>query len=149
MKKIVLLALMAFTFAFTVKAGSADLFQLDEAKISTEMAQLNELENFVATNDGVSLTNLLESNDPSVANMDFAAPTGPMGAMVGDPPLGIPSFVWGLCLGIPGIAIVYFVAEDKEQTMKAVWGCVTQTGVVLVIYILMIVVFVSSAATVV
>ncbi|MBL4716518.1 MAG: hypothetical protein JKX95_07775, partial [Bacteroidia bacterium] len=50
MKKIVLLALMAFTFAFTVKAGSADLFQLDEAKISTEMAQLNELENFVATN---------------------------------------------------------------------------------------------------
>jgi hypothetical protein len=64
----------------------------------------------------------------------------------GDAPLGIPSFVWGFCLGVPGIAIVYFVAEDKDETMKALWGCVANTAIGLVVYIIYVVAVVNAVS---
>ena len=54
-------------------------------------------------------------------------------SLVYGPPLGIPSFAWGLCCGLPGLAVVYFVADDKEETKKAFYGCVTSTVVGVVV----------------
>ena len=53
-----------------------------------------------------------------------------------DPPLGIPSFLWGMCLGLPGLAVVYFVTEDDEETKKALWGCLVSVAVYGVLYVL-------------
>ena len=52
----------------------------------------------------------------------------------GDPPLGIPSFVWGLCCGFAGIGIVYFTTEDTDQTKLALYGCMTTTIVYVILY---------------
>lgn len=146
MKKVALLSMLAFTLCFTVKAANADLFQLDETKINTEMTQLNQLEDFVASNNGVTLTNLLESNDPSVANMNLTEFTGSLGSLL-EPPLGIPSFAWGACFGVVGIIIVHFVAEDKEETKKALKGCAIVQGAAILLYIIFVVLIFGAAAS--
>jgi Na+/proline symporter len=51
-----------------------------------------------------------------------------------EPPLGIPSFWWGCIIGVWGIAVVYFVTEDKEETKQALKGCIIGTLVWVVLY---------------
>ena len=52
-----------------------------------------------------------------------------------EPPLGIPSFWWGFCIGVWGIAVVYFVTEDRDETKLAFKGCVVGTLVYVVLYV--------------
>lgn len=54
-----------------------------------------------------------------------------------NPVLGIPSFLWGCGLGVVGLLVVYIVSdEDKVETKKAMWGCITSTAVVTVINVI-------------
>ena len=46
----------------------------------------------------------------------------------------IASFLWGCAFGWVGLLIVYLVTDnDKEQTKKALWGCLAN-GVAIVVY---------------
>mgnify|MGYP007051326105 FL=1 len=46
---------------------------------------------------------------------------------VKDMPL-VSGFWWGCCLGVIGLAIVYFVTDhDKDQVRKALFGCLIAT----------------------
>jgi hypothetical protein len=63
----------------------------------------------------------------------------------GDPPLGIPSFVWGLCFSVTGIALVHFIAEDRDETMKALWGCLVGGAVYTIFYIIYVALIISSS----
>lgn len=135
----------------SMRASVADLFTIDKATISSEMTDLSALESYVEMNQGITLTDVQSMNNVLTANV-LTAEESPFSQTSilrrgGDAPLGIPSFVWGFCLGVPGIAIVYFVSEDKDETMKAVWGCVAEAALVGVIYIIYVVAFVSTVTT--
>ncbi len=42
-----------------------------------------------------------------------------------EPPLGIPSFIWGCCFNFLGVVLVYIMTdENNKETKRAFWGCV-------------------------
>jgi hypothetical protein len=120
MKKL-LLVLLLFFVAGSTFAGSKDIFSINEDLVYAEMSDLVELESYVVANN-VTLSSMTEANHSLASNL--AATTGVMGVnSFMEPPLGIPSFIWGCCLSVAGVAVVYFVAEDQNETKKALWGC--------------------------
>jgi hypothetical protein len=138
MKKALFTALLALAFNLGFAAESADLFKVDDQEINTEFAQLNELEQFVNANEGITLEEINPSN-PLVQNVNNSSDIlGILSTLRGDAPLGIPSFVWGLCLSWVGVLVVYFVADDRDETKKAFTGCAVNAG----LYIIFVVVYV-------
>lgn len=139
MKKLTLITILLLLFT-VIKANESNLFSVDNAKIKTEMTSLANLENYVENNQGVEYQDVQTLNNSLLENV-LPIEQSPLSQNStlkkrGDSPLGIPSFVWGLCLGIPGIAVVYFVADDKDETMSAFWGCVVSSAVGGVIYLI-------------
>lgn len=150
MKKGLLLMLIAFfAVAVNVQAGNADLFTYNKAAMETEFAELQELEDYVYNHQSTTLADLLASGSALVTNLNLMGsnPFSP-GLAFDDPPLGIPSFLWGCVFGVAGLAVVYFVTEDDEETKKALWGCITSTVVGVVFYFTLWGVIFSSAATI-
>jgi hypothetical protein len=102
-------------------------FQTTFASINVdhEFRKLNEIENFVLENPGTELADLdsalLEGitlhTDASAINTNMAK---------GMPVVG--GFWWGCCLGVVGLALVYFISDnDRSQVRPAVWGCIIST----------------------
>ncbi len=136
MKKALFTALLALAFNLGFAAENAELFKVDDQEINAEFAQLNELEQFVSANEGITLAEINPSN-PLVQNVNNSSDIlGILSTLRGDPPLGIPSFVWGACFGVAGIAVVYFVADDRDETKKAFIGCAVVEGGLFIIYII-------------
>ncbi len=134
MKKTLLTSVFALIIAVSgVSAGNADFFSYDRDQLNDEFAELNLLEDYVKANQGITLTNLLSENNPLVAGISLRNPFAPA-IPFEEPPLGIPSFWWGCCIGVWGIAVVYFVTEDREETMSALKGCIVGTLVGVVLY---------------
>jgi hypothetical protein len=139
MKKVLFTALLALAFNIGNATENADLFKVDDQEINAEFAQLNELEQFVEANQGLTLSEI-NTNNPLVQNLNNSSDIlGVLSTLRGEPPLGIPSFAWGACFGVAGIAIVYFVSDDREETKKAFTGCVVVEGVVILIYVVYVV----------
>jgi hypothetical protein len=135
MKKTLLTSLFALIIAVScVFAGNADLFSYDQDQLNNEFTELNMLENYVKINEGITLTSLINENHPLIAGISLSNPFNPA-IPFGEPPLGIPSFWWGCCIGVWGIAVVYFVTEDKDETKQALKGCVVGTLIGLVLYV--------------
>jgi hypothetical protein len=134
MIKVLFSIMLAFTFSVGF-AGNAELFQVDEQEINAEFAQLNELEAFVEANNGITASEINAEN-PLVANLSTSNDIlGALSSLAGEPPLGIPSFVWGLCLSWVGLGIVYFVADDRDETKKALIGCLVSAGLSVLIWL--------------
>ncbi len=134
MKKLLLTSILAIIFAAgNLFAAGTDLFSYDKDELNNEFAELNSLENYVKTNQGVTLTNLLEENNPLVANLSLRAPFS-FPLPFEEPPLGIGSFWWGCLFGILGILLVYVVTEDNDEVKQALKGCVVGTLVSVVLY---------------
>jgi hypothetical protein len=123
MRKIFTLLTAILLIVASAQADSKSMFSLDVDHVYAEMAELTQLENYLHGSDA-TLSSLVDQNHSLVSNMK----TGNFGwhAMIGlaEPPLGIPSFLWGFCLGLPGLAVVYFLTEDSAETRKALWGCI-------------------------
>jgi hypothetical protein len=144
MKKVLFTALLALIFNFGNATENADLFKIDDQEINAEFSQLNELEQFVEANEGLTLSEI-NTNNPLVQNLNNSSDIlGVLSTLRGEPPLGIPSFAWGACFGVAGIAIVYFVSDDRDETKKAFTGCVVVQGVVILIYIVYVVIVGAS-----
>ena len=144
MKKVLFTALLALAFNIGNATENADLFKVDDQEINSEFAQLNELEQFVEANEGLTLSEI-NTNNPLVQNLNNSSDIlGVLSTLRGEPPLGIPSFAWGACFGVAGIAIVYFVSDDREETKKAFTGCVVVEGVVILIYVVYVVIVGAS-----
>ena len=123
-------ALFSVLFACVCNLGfaaDADLFEVNEQEISTEFAQLDELENYVNANEGVTFSSMDASN-PLLANVSAGNSALGVVSSLAEAPLGIPSFLWGFCFNVAGVAIVYFVADDREETRKAFIGCAVSGG---------------------
>jgi hypothetical protein len=132
MKKLVL-ALSAILFsATTMFAESADLFSYNTAEFEASLNELNQLEAVVLSQEDATFESLQLTNQDLMVNISDQP-------MLSDgtqrkPPLGIPSWIWGCALGFIGIGIVYFVTEDNDEVMKALYGCIGYTVVVVIIY---------------
>ena len=125
-KKVLFSALFAFACNLGFAADAA-LFEVNEQEISTEFAQLDELESYVNANDGVTFSSMDASN-PLLANVSAGNSALGVVSSLAEAPLGSPSCLWGFCFNVAGVAIVYFVADDREETRKAFIGCAVSGG---------------------
>lgn len=149
MKKSVLFAgLAACVLSFNAMAGSSEMFSLDENSVNAQFQGLTQLENFVNQHEGVTLSEMKATGNTLLTNLNPSDAKGILGTLTllggGDLPLGIPAFVWGLCFQVAGVAIVYFVTDDKSETMSAVWGCVTISAAYILFYVVYFVVFAAA-----
>jgi hypothetical protein len=144
MKKTILSLLFAALGTFSFATGNAELFQVDAQELTADFAQLTELESFVNANEGITIDEINIEN-PMVQNVANASDVlGVLASLRGDAPLGIPSFVWGLCLGIAGVAVVYFVADDRDETKKAFTGCAVSAGIYIIFWVVWVVLIGNS-----
>lgn len=110
-------------------------FSYDEEALMAELNELDQLDAYVESNEGITFDKLASEDSPLVANMESTASPMGMGGQDDGPPLGIPSFLWGCVFGVVGLVIVYIMTDnDKAETKKAMWGCVASTAVSVVLY---------------
>jgi hypothetical protein len=136
------LAITGIFFTYVAIANNADLFTYNMDQINQELSQLQSLENYIAANPSVSLTQLQFENNSLISGLSLN--TNFMGTCSTDDgePLGISPFTWGCCLGILGIVIVFASMDDKDATRKAVRGCAVSTLSVGCIYLIYYIVYV-------
>ncbi len=132
-------SLTAKTVQINLPSVDESVFNLDEDALNNAMQELNELENYLALNEGTSYDDLLTSGSELIANVSDSS--SPMGmAQEGEAPLGIPAFLWGCVLGWVGLLVVYLVTDnDKAQVKKALTGCIVSTLTTAAIYVVYIV----------
>jgi hypothetical protein len=133
MKKIVsLLTVLSLTVMFAFANEPQDAFSYDETQIDAEFDQLNKIEKYVEIND-VTLEELQANNSDLVAGIDLNTDAAASIASA-DLPAGIPAFWWGCVLTIVGVILVYVLTDqDKEQTKKALLGCLVGAGIWIVL----------------
>ena len=130
MKKILLLLLIVPFLGFS---SDSDLFKVDQKKVDSYMMNIEKIESLVQQNNNDYLVTY--DLNPQLFEKSNLNTTLNFSLVYGDPPLGIPSFVWGLCCGVSGLAVVYFVADDSEETKKALYGCATSGVIGAIFYI--------------
>lgn len=137
MKKLLLLLLIAISTS-GVSASNAELFQLDEVTINEVFSELNELEEFLLLNDELTLTEL--NTNPTLKSSLGMETTNLVERMApSEHPMGIPSFCWGGCFGIAGVFLAYiFSDQDKEEAKKALYGCLVQSIVGSIGYVILL-----------
>ncbi len=120
--------------AKTITTNAPDLeesvFVLDLTALDLAFSELNDLEDFLAQNEGVTYADLQATGSNLIANIsDITSPMG-QGAASDDPLFGIPAFWWGCVLGWVGLLLVFLLTDkDRELTRKAMTGCLISTGV--------------------
>lgn len=137
MKKVFLLAAMVCMVIGGAFANNASLFQLDEQSIENQFADLNELENIIEANEGITLSGIQngELNLSPELNAKVKGLSDGMNLM--EPPLGIPGFWWGCVLGPLGILLAYLLSDqDRDETKSALWGCLVGYGAGFLLYII-------------
>ncbi len=107
-------------------ATNTDLdFQSDEVK--NEFAKVNKLEKYLSEHPDVTLQELKLTKPELLNGFDLVANTDTNFAPTKDMPL-VGGFWWGCCLGVVGLALVYFITDhDRDQVRKAFWGCLIAT----------------------
>ena len=122
MKKItILLMVVGLFFAKASFAGTADMFNYDANKVQVELSGLDAVNQFVEQTD-MSFSEMVQTNNAMVSTLSYGQ-TGAFGIQMLEPAWGIPSYAWGFCCSVPGVAVVYFVTEDMDETKKAGIGC--------------------------
>ncbi len=124
MKKLLFLAVLIILAGNgKTLAGQADVFSYDAVAIENQMGQLNQLEGFLAENPGTTLTEMIAEGN-NLATL-INGPNGISGFNILDEKVfGIPGFLWGCLLSVPGVVIVYFIGQDPAETRQAIIGCV-------------------------
>lgn len=140
------LVLVVQTQGVSAKSGASIIpdideavFELNEAALSAAMLQLDELENYLAQNEGTTYADLALAGSDLIDNVSPS--TAPMGMSANnDDLLGIPAFFWGCVLGWVGLLLVYILTDnDKEQVKKALTGCLVSTVAAAAFYVVYIV----------
>jgi hypothetical protein len=134
----------AFLSVF-VNANNASLFSYDKNQVNQELSQLQSLENYVSVNPDASLASLQADNNSLLANLNLNMDNMGGFALSGEPPLGIPSFLWGCVFTLVGVAIVYFITDqDMAETKKAFLGCVVSGALYVLWWVFWVLVFGNS-----
>lgn len=129
------LSLSAKTSKVFLASLDESVLVLDESALDEAMSELNDLDEYLNDNAGTTFTDLQSADSELIMGVENS--TAPLGmAEENEPPLGIPSFLWGCILGIIGILLVYIITDgDKDETKKALWGMLIWVGVWIVLYV--------------
>ncbi|MFA5329624.1 MAG: hypothetical protein WC384_17655 [Prolixibacteraceae bacterium] len=158
MKKIILksfsvfIALLMFsmqTFAYNTRSATSitnsevqSVTEFDDAEIYAAFAEVSDLDQYLAQNENKTYTDVSQENGTLLSGISSSS-SMPFTASSDELVMGIPSFFWGCVFGWVGLLVVYLVLENKEQTKKALYGCVAATAVWIVFYVVVI----ATAAT--
>lgn len=136
MKKLVtILSAICLSFTFAFAEDVKENYDYD-VTIEEDFAQLNEIEAYVNTN-GVTLEQLKSENSALLDGIEISNES--TAALLADElPLGVPAFWWGCVLTVLGVVLVYVLTDqDKDQTKKALYGCLV-TGGLWLVYVLVV-----------
>ncbi len=119
--------------------AESQVMTFNEQAVNAEFEKLNKLEEFVAANEGVTIEDVQNTE----LTQDLKLDTNVTNAVAaGELPLGIPAFWWGCVLGLLGVLAVYLITDkDKEQTKKALYGCLAWTILWVVYYVVVLAAF--------
>ncbi len=133
MKKLFVSVFLVLFAGFSIYANDADLFKIDYDAVHSEFAGLDQLAGMVMANSELTFTVLQLTNENLLESLKLV-PESALQNGEKNPVLGIPSFLWGCGLGVVGLLVVYIVSDkDKDETKKAMWGCIASTAVVVII----------------
>lgn len=99
--------------------------QATELPESVDFSALEQIETVVAQ-EGLDME-ALQAHHQSLASSVEWAPESTVSFVAKEMPL-VSGFWWGCCLGIVGLALVYFITDnDKAEVKNALIGCVVST----------------------
>jgi hypothetical protein len=123
-----------------------ELIKDSKNEILLELLELNKLDQYIG-ND-YDLLKLTQEQPEMVKNVGLSSEFEFDTAGSDNPPLGIPGFIWGFCLGLIGMLVVYLAMSEgpdrKKQVNQALYGCLTWT----LLYLLLILSGVIKVASV-
>lgn len=135
MRQLIIL-LLAFYFMPCLKANENDLFTYDKEKVENALNNLSHIEKIVNENPGVEADDLLKTG--AIEENSLSPSISPFSSN-GEPPLGIPSFLWGCIFGVAGMIIVVIMTDkDKAEIKQALYGCITAYIAVFAFYAIII-----------
>lgn len=115
-----------------VQASDRDLFTYDHVAVNRAVFDLSRLERILDNHPEVTTVDLLQNGKFDSNTMDQL--NNPAG-LSSEPPLGIPSFLWGCVFGVVGMVIVLIMTDkDKDELKKALYGCIVSYLIVGVLY---------------
>ncbi|NLA49903.1 MAG: hypothetical protein GX876_10645 [Bacteroidales bacterium] len=123
--------LIAQSYSLSARTIPVEFMGLEESvfipdleSVDLAIAELNELDEYLDLNPGVSYAELQAAGSVLIKDIaDMVAPFGQSEEGNDEDPLGIPAFWWGCFLGIIGVLLVYiFTDNNKDQTKMAFKG---------------------------
>lgn len=145
-KTLILICLLIVVGVGKSMASHADLFSYDAVTIANQMAPLNQLEEYILENPGITLSQIAGSgNIPASLVVD---PNGINGFnRMNEKVLGIPGFLWGCTIGWVGILIVYLNGADPHELKQATIGCIAEAAVWVGCYVSIYLIYGASLMT--
>jgi len=139
-KILILIVFLSFGNIVHAITLSADIFDYDESKISEVFKDLDILEKLLIENPGITFNEIVEQNS-AYKYFLYRENYFPLGITEISAPGKIPSFWWAFTLSIIGsytlygavagpiaVGVVYFSTDkNRDETKKAIYGCLTGT----------------------
>ena len=131
-KMLLVIGFAVLVFSGQIKAGNADLFEFNENIVLTELASLSTLEAYVRNNEGVTFTELSQTNNNllTTLNLTHLTAAGPTGMAFGFEDMQWDSFAWGFCCWPIGLFTV-LLNNNKDMNHKISYFIGVGTAVIL------------------
>ncbi len=148
---LLLLNVQMYAAPFSTLGNSDDVntvVNFDENEVYAEFSAIADLSDMIASSELTA--DEIATTDASVLENVSTVATLPLTSdeESGGAPLGIPSFLWGCVFGLLGVILVYFISEEnKDETKKALWGCIAGGAIYAIVWIIYAAAVSSAAAT--
>lgn len=124
--KVIFLFFLMSLIIGTTFAADADL-EYKAVTVKNEFEKVNKLEQYLAEHPDMTFELVKQTKPELLDGIDLISNTNTNFAPSKDMPL-VSGFWWGCCLGVVGLALVYFITDhDQDQVRQAFWGCVIAT----------------------
>ena len=127
--------LICFLYCFPQQlfaTNEADIFAIDAQECTEQLQAIAAVEQEVLQrgHENISYQTLaLEQNQAlNDANLTRVLEATSLTVRTNDMPITKP-FVWGLCLGVAGLAAVYFVTQENKDIKWAAFGCTLNAAI--------------------